>query len=69
MVFFLLVFGTINSPSLNSISSGFASNILAATAFPFSTILSQAFAIAVPPTASDLDPYVPIPNGPLSVSP
>ena len=45
-----------NSPSLNSMSSGFASSICAATAFPFSTILSHAFEIAEPPTASDLEP-------------
>ena len=45
-----------NSPSLNSISSGLASSILAATAFPLSTILSHALEIADPPTANDLDP-------------
>ena len=62
-------FVTTNSPSLKSTSSSLTSSILAATLFPFDIILSQALTIAVPPTVNDLDPYVPYPNGPLSVSP
>ncbi len=36
---------------------------------PFATILSSAFTIAVPPTAMEREPYVPMPNGMRPVSP
>ena len=37
--------------------------------FPLLTIFLHALTMAIPPTVKDLDPYVPIPNVPLSVSP
>jgi hypothetical protein len=50
-------------------SSGAASSWCATTFLALSTIFVVALAIAWPPTASERDPYVPSPCGPVPVSP
>ena len=60
---------TVNLPSLNSISASAASSICAAMILPLAITLSKAFDIAVPPTASEREPYVPMPKGVRSESP
>ncbi len=50
-------------------SSGAASSRAAVIRLAFSCTFSAARATASPPTASDRDPYVPQPHGPVPVSP
>ena len=60
---------TRNVPSASSMSSGAASSWCATIRLALSCTFSAARAIASPPTASDRDPYVFLPNGPVLVSP
>jgi hypothetical protein len=60
---------TIQRPSRSSMSSTAASSLCATSALAFSTTLAVALATASPPTASERDPYVPSPCGPVAVSP
>src|SRR5215470_9258098 len=65
----LSVPATVNLPSLNTMSPSAASNMCAATFFALASILSSALTIADIPTAPEREPYVPMPNCTLSVSP
>ena len=69
MLFLRLVPTTRNSPWFH-FDVGFAGfEQVRGDLLPLATILSTAFTIADPPTDSERDPYVPMPNGILSVSP
>ncbi len=50
-------------------SSGLASSSFAASSLALSTSASDALPAAAPPICVDLDPYVPVPRGTVSVSP
>src|SRR5215475_14852253 len=65
----LSVPATVNLPSLNTMSPSAASSMCAATFFALASILSSALTIADIPTAPEREPYVPMPNCTLSVSP
>src|SRR5215831_10902569 len=60
---------TENVPRSNVMSCSLASKRCAAIFLPLAMTLSEAFASAGPPTTSERDPYVPMPNCTLSVSP
>src|SRR5215467_7732297 len=65
----LSVPATVNLPSLNTMSPSAASSRWEATFLALASTLSSALTIADIPTAPEREPYVPIPNCTLSVSP
>src|ERR1700722_4848311 len=65
----LSVPATVNFPSLNSMSPSAASSTKAAPFLALASILSSALTIADMPTGPEREPYVPMPNCTLSVSP